>query len=290
MIRFQALGVRFSLPLLTLLFPPLALHLGMRGSFAGVVLALSVHELAHVLAAAALGVRITEIRLMPFGGSARMENPYGLPMHRLLLVAAAGPGINLLLGVFFAALAQWRILPASAAQQHVQANLVLGFFNLLPALPLDGGRMLYALLQRPLGQERAMLLGVWLGWALAALLLAGAAVGARIRGAWNLSFILAAVFIISSGRDERMALHRARALRLSALQQEDASPLPVHFYQVSPGTALRDALALLRPREHAWFILVQEGRPGRVIEDTRILRHILQNGAADISLGELHQS
>ena len=287
MIRFHALGVRFSLPLLTLIVPFLALQLGMRGDMPALLLALSAHELAHVLAAIALGVQITEVRLLPFGGSARMENPYGLPGIRLLAVAAAGPCMNLLLAVMMAALAQWGLLSPPATAAHVRHNLVLAAFNLLPALPLDGGRMLYALLQRRLGPEKAVQAGIVPGWVLAAVLGITAVWGGLAHGRWNLSFLLAAVFIIASGRDERQSLCRSRLQRLNALQEASSAPLPVRIYRVHSGTPLREALALLRPRESSWFALNREDGGMRLIEDRQIFRHIIANGAADLPLGEL---
>ena len=75
MISFQALGLRFTLPLLTLLFPILARQLGLRGSMAGLLIALGAHEAAHAAAAAWLGVRIQEIRLMMRYGMQITQDP-----------------------------------------------------------------------------------------------------------------------------------------------------------------------------------------------------------------------
>ena len=284
MIRFHALGVRFSLPLLTLIFPLLARHLGMNTGFLPLFLALGAHEMMHVLAAALLGVKIREIRLMPFGGSARMENPYGVGGMRILWAALAGPGVNLLLAVVFAALAQWGFLSPVSAAVHVRHNLVLCLFNLLPALPLDGGRILYALLQRHIGEERALKLGILLGRLLAAILLGMMLLGGCIHGKWNLSFLLAALFLISSGRDEAEALVLARAQRLCALQEDQQQPLPVRIYQ-GGNLCARDALRLLRPRERVWFAL----QDGSILQDQYILNEIIKNGAAELPLEQMAQ-
>lgn len=284
MIRFHALGVRFSLPLLTLLFPLLARQLGMHTGLFPLILALGAHEMMHVLAAALLGVEIREIRLMPFGGSARMENPYGVGGMRILWVALAGPGINFLLAICFAALAQWGFLSPAAAAAHVHHNLVLCLFNLLPALPLDGGRMLYALLHRRLGEERTLKLGILLGRALAFVLLGMMLLGGLKHGKWNLSFLLAALFMLSSGRDEADALVISRAQRLCALQQDPQQPLPVRIYQ-GGNLCAREALQLLRPRERVWFAL----KDGSILQDHCILREIIENGAAELPLEQLLQ-
>ena len=70
------------------------------------------------------------------------------------------------------ALTHWRVLSPMFALQILQANLILMLFNLLPALPLDGGRTLYALLSPVIGRERAVETGILMGRILAGLMLA----------------------------------------------------------------------------------------------------------------------
>ena len=286
MIRFRALGVQFRLPLLALLMPFLAAKLGMRAELLPMAIALSAHELAHLLAARLAGVRIAEIQLLPFGGSAKMENPYRIPPARLVAVALAGPAANLALIVLCAALTQWGLVKASSAAALFQMNLTLLLFNLLPALPLDGGRVLYALLQRPLGSSHALRVGIWLGRILAAVLLV-AAVLLRVRsGKWNLTLILAAVFLLTSGPDESAAWARFHAQRLGDAL-ESAAIRPVRITQLPADTSVQRALELLRPRERCWFLLTDADLPRALVDENSILRHLIDGGAPEATLGEL---
>ncbi len=286
MIRFRALGVQFRLPLLALLTPLLAARLGMRADLPAMAIALSAHELAHLLAARLAGVKIAEIQLLPFGGSAKMENPYRIPPARLVAVALAGPAANLVLIVLCAALTQWGLVQASAAAALFQLNLTLMLFNLLPALPLDGGRALYALLQRPLGESRALRLGIWLSRALAAVLIAVAVLLGIRSGRWNLTLILAAVFLLASGPDESAAWARARAQRLGDAL-ENASIRRVRITQLPAETPVQRALELLRPRERCWFLLTDRNLPRALVDENSILRHLIDGGAPEATLGEL---
>ena len=287
MIRFRAFGVRFTLPLLALAAPLLALRLGLRGPMRALALALCAHELAHLLAAKLARVGVSEIRLMPFGGSARIENPYRLSPGQIVLVAAAGPAGNLLLTLLCAAFAHWGLISPASAATLVRANLMLMLFNLLPALPLDGGRILYALLSHPLGEAHALRMGLILGRLLAAALLAAMLVGGLCSGKWNLTLLLAATFILISERDERRALGASRALRLEETLDADSAPRPARIYQLDEGISAAQALSLLRPRERAWFVLTQGGAPSGLIDDRSIVRHILEKDAPETALREL---
>lgn len=101
------------------------------------LLACLFHELGHVAVAAAFGGQVEELSLSAVG--AELHIGYGTPLKygKDSLVALAGPAANLLAGGLFTALG-WDLAAA--------ASLAVGAFNLLPILPLDGGRVVYSLL------------------------------------------------------------------------------------------------------------------------------------------------
>lgn len=114
--------------------------------FASIVL----HELAHAFAAKVEGIRTLEIRLHVFGGWARLEHESPTPMTDLR-IALAGPAMSFLLGVFFVlcllstSSQTLRFSPWRATFFYLAiANVGLAMFNVIPGLPLDGGRALRA--------------------------------------------------------------------------------------------------------------------------------------------------
>ncbi|MCA9667933.1 MAG: site-2 protease family protein [Myxococcales bacterium] len=110
------------------------------------------HELGHALVARRLGVGVSGIDLHFFGGAAKLSS---MPKSSRdeVLIAAAGPAVSFAI----AALAGLGYLLSGSLAVATLAliNLVLGAFNLLPALPMDGGRIFRALLSRRLGRIRA---------------------------------------------------------------------------------------------------------------------------------------
>lgn len=98
---------------------------------------LLVHEYGHAFMARYLGIRVIDITIWPLGGMARLESLHQKPQTEAP-IALAGPASNLLLALVF-----WPI-PAPWALDAMWMNLILGAGNLLPAFPMDGGRVLRA--------------------------------------------------------------------------------------------------------------------------------------------------
>lgn len=120
------------------------------------------HECGHSLVAARLGYRLNKITLMPYGAVIRGDLS-GLNARDEISVALAGPITNLCCAVLFVAV--WWVYPELYAftELAVTASLSIAVVNLLPCAPLDGGRVLNALLKLRLGQRRANRIVKWSG-------------------------------------------------------------------------------------------------------------------------------
>ncbi|MEO6776229.1 MAG: M50 family metallopeptidase [Kofleriaceae bacterium] len=128
------------------------------GGVAGVVIvclafaSVLLHELGHALVARRLGVRVSGIELGFFGGAAKMVELPRTANHELA-IAAAGPAVSL--GLAGLGLGLGAISHVSLFAWIGWTNLILALFNLIPALPMDGGRILRALLTRKMDFVRA---------------------------------------------------------------------------------------------------------------------------------------
>ncbi|NVB77150.1 MAG: Zn-dependent protease [Kofleriaceae bacterium] len=133
------------------------------GGIAGVALTLLVfgsvllHELGHALVARNLGVYIDSIELSFLGGAARMANMPRRSSHEIM-IAAAGPAVSLILGGL--GLGLGTMLHSSLFAWIGYTNFIIAAFNLIPALPMDGGRILRAALASRMEYVRATDLSV----------------------------------------------------------------------------------------------------------------------------------
>ena len=134
------------------------------------------HELGHALMARRFGIATEDITLYPIGGVARLRRMPRAPGSELL-IALAGPAVNVAiaatLGLLIAAgsVLDPGLLPAVGGLNFLASllgiNLWLALFNLLPAFPMDGGRVLRALLSLRMGRGRATEVAATLGQVLA---------------------------------------------------------------------------------------------------------------------------
>jgi Zn-dependent protease/CBS domain-containing protein len=156
---------------------------------------LLLHELGHTFQARREGVEIEGITLWLFGGVARLKGAFPSAWSELR-IALAGPAVSAVLGMAFLTIAELTRAPEQVngvAAWLGYINLVLLAFNLLPALPLDGGRVLHALLWRVGGNlaratRRAAGIGRGFGLLLVGIGVASLAFGGGVSGLW-LAFI-----------------------------------------------------------------------------------------------------
>lgn len=240
------------------------------------------HELGHVFAARHYGVKTPDITLWPFGGIANMERIPEKPSEELV-VAIAGPAVNVVIAlvilVFLGAtlgsaginadeLAKIEDPGSSLLVKLAGANIFLVLFNLIPAFPMDGGRVLRALLAMNMGHARATALAASIGQ--------GLAIGLGLLGIFTnpmLMIIGVFVFLAASGEAGQVQLKEASRGHIVA----DA--MITHFETLGPQSTVDDAAdALIRSTQKEFPVVDGAGRLRGVLTRDAMIRALKDTG------------
>ena len=164
------------------------------------------HEMAHVLSARALGVGISYIEIQPFGICAKLKSSViQNPIHEIL-IAASGPLSNIIITIIFYTIYR-RI------DYFICCNLAMACINLVPALPLDGGRIMRALLSMHLGALRAYNIAVKVSRIPVAVILLASVYG-LLTARFNFSLILIGVFLLGNLYSEQINISKSTLLEI----------------------------------------------------------------------------
>ncbi len=238
------------------------------------------HEVAHALTARGLGLKVVEIELYPFGGVARLEEVLELDPSTEKNVSLAGPVFNFLLAGGALVLYMNQIFTGGSLLFFVRLNLMLGFFNLLPALPLDGGRVLRASLAPGLGFQKATDFCLRLSRVLAVLILS-IGLGMMWRGFKDPSLIFAGVFLLYAVEKEskKVIFQFMRYLVRKSEDLDDKGALPAVYIVAREDASLKEILNLFSPRKyHMVLVLNRSMRVLGEVSETEIIEKVLQEG------------
>lgn len=233
------------------------------------------HEMGHVFAARRYGIRTPEVTLLPIGGVAALERMPEKPSQEIV-VALAGPAVNLaiaavlivLLGARFGGqeIASLEQVQNGWLAQLAAANVALVVFNLIPAFPMDGGRVLRAVLATRMGFVRATRIAASVGQGIAVLLGILGLLG-------NPLLVLVAIFVFLAASGEAGFIE-ARDLTRGRLASHG---MVTRFVPLTPETTLQAAAdQLLRTTQHEFPVVDAAGKPIGVVSREAIIEG-LQN-------------
>lgn len=216
------------------------------------------HEYGHALMARRFGIGTRDITLLPIGGVARLERMPDKPIQELW-VAIAGPAVNVaiagVLAVWLSVTGTWQpngllgIAEGNLAERVLAANVFLVLFNMLPAFPMDGGRVARALLAMKFDYSRATVIATKLGQGMAVLFAVLGLVG-------NPMLLLIALFVWMGASQEAAATQFKSAVS-GALVREAAL---VRFATVDVSASLRDLTKTMLSESQQDFPVMDDGR------------------------------
>lgn len=235
-----------------------------------------VHELGHALAARKYGVETADITLLPIGGIARLQRIPDQPAQEFV-IALAGPTVNLaiVVGLLIGGI---RLPGAIDDPQHLVAgdflpkllevNMFLALFNLLPAFPMDGGRVLRALLAMTLPYARATRLAASIGQFVA--------IGFGFLGltGGNPFLLLIALFVWIGAEGEATQVEERLALKDATVRQA----MMTEYHSLAPFDTLGHAVDLLLAGSQQDFPVVADHRLAGLLTRSDLLEGLSRAG------------
>jgi Zn-dependent protease len=284
--RLRLLGVPVRFHFTFLLLIVFLLVTGLDGKQSGVTYTLSIlglfvsvllHELGHAVVGRRYGVRTAEIVMFPIGGVARLEDEP--KPNQELWIALAGPAVNILIaGILLGYLYvthQWsgaKVLADPTDTNLVErlafGNLLLAGFNLLPAFPMDGGRVLRSLLARFKPVEEATRMAAWAGRMFA--------ISMGLYGLLSMQFMLVFIaFFVYLGAAQEGAAAMGRALTQGIPVR---AAMVTDFRTLGHASTIRDAADLLLATSQQDFPIVHGSSVIGLLARNSLLRALASEG------------
>ena len=239
-----------------------------------------IHEITHAVMAVFLGYDILGIEIFPFGGVAEYSGFLEMKPQDELKVALAGPAINLLLALLF----WW-----TGWEQFLFYNFLLALFNLIPILPLDGGRVLRALLVKYQGFKKGTKLAVKIAQF-------GAVIGfiiglqAVIKNQVNVLVLLLAFFVYGAAFKEKKQIIYSLVSYLTDRRKylEDNQVKKIMLRTVGNNILVNELIAHFVPgRFNIFFVFNQQLEFQGMLTEVVLLEAYFSCQGKNISLAEL---
>ncbi len=226
-----------------------------------------IHEIGHVAMARELGWRVTEVQMLPFGGVAVMEDAIASHPIDEIVVALAGPFMNT--AMIFVSLLFWQTGLWTAEWTHffMYSNALIAGFNLLPIWPLDGGRIVQALLALRTAYRTAALVSIGASSLLAAVMLG---IGLF---SLHLNTIMVALYLLVINTQSFLRFPFLFFRFLIEKYYRTSEHQAVHSITLEPGTTAIEASQSLRRGYYHMFIVT--GKTGGIISEEQLLHALL---------------
>lgn len=239
------------------------------------------HELAHMLMAIGLGYKVKQVELLPFGAVARIEGIADAGAISEIMIAAAGPLASMALAVLcyigIHEVSNWQ----DVCQFYGEVNLMLALFNLLPALPLDGGRILRAILSYRRDYRDATAIVVTVSYSIICILAILTGAGYWLYNTINLTMLVAALFLFITVRAEKN-LAGFRAMRILASKKTELlgrQVMPTSHLTAMESAMLSDIIRLFGPEKYYIIhIIDQNFKLCGALTETEVWEGLVQKG------------
>jgi len=247
------------------------------GFVLAIFLCVVLHELGHALTAKRFNYITKDIILLPIGGMSRIDELPKDPKQELL-VAVAGPLVNIVIAIVLSPFINWSQINASSLNQFTMngnnfllslfaVNISLAVFNLLPAFPMDGGRVFRALLSIWMDRIRATAIAARTGQFIAILFF-------FLGLLYNPFLALIGIFIFIMAKAENDDVKSKYILH--NYKVEDA--MSHHYYKIEKTATIMDAAKLLIDAESSDFLITDHEKIIGTLNSDEIIKALVEKG------------
>ncbi len=233
------------------------------------------HELAHITCAKLLKVEIDNVSIYPFGISAKLRSSYIQSSEKEFFIALSGPLLSL--GLFWIFTHLYKIFGQALMLYAADTNLALCLINLIPSLPLDGGRILKAMLTLRFGVIRAYNFMLKSSRVIIIILLSAAIVFVALNR--NFSLILICSFLLQNLAWEQKSISQITLREILTVKEKANICLPIKVLCVPQE---RTATHILKQLSYDRFCIVniidKDCRITKIVTEAEVLDALTQNG------------
>lgn len=242
------------------------------------VVSVVLHEMAHLLFAVYFRYQISAIEILPFGGVLHMEHNQFIEKHRLICIALAGPVMSLMLAYI-----------GRGNAFFYEANMMLGLFNLLPAIPLDGSKVFRACLSCFFSRRTTLYILLYASYGVCIGLIAKIVYDIWFQGIYQISLLIIVVFLLMQTRkennNERFFLKKLQLRK--KMQLARVGFLTSICYTVHTDMFVHELLKKMNHEQHGLvFILDEQDQIRGIFSELELWEQIVAKGI-HIQFGEL---
>ncbi|MEX2461503.1 MAG: M50 family metallopeptidase [Paenibacillaceae bacterium] len=251
-----------------------------------------IHELGHVTMAKSFGWRVMEVQLLPFGGVAVVEESGNIPAYEELWVALAGPAQNAWMAFFAFLMMKFSGADSLWWEYFLQANVMIGLFNMLPVLPLDGGKVLVSLLSFRLCYYKTLHICAWFSLGLSCMIIIAAFISIGTQGGVQLNVLIIGLFLLYSNwisyrhipyQFRRFLMSREGRATQHLAKGTLAQPILVGGHkEISMIVQL-----FMREKYHLIYILSKQGNIQKVLTEQRLIHSYFSEAKSHRAVSEI---
>ncbi|HHY14044.1 MAG TPA: hypothetical protein GX526_05320 [Thermoanaerobacterales bacterium] len=276
--RINNLKIRFNILFILILI--FAFIIGVEKEIFIVFFAVFIHEGAHCIVGEIIGYKVSEIELTPYGGAAKFEGLIGAPPLDDIIISISGPLINIIIAICCVILDLEGLIGSDLFIFFIKTNLYLAGFNLIPVLPLDGGRIMRAILSIFTGYRKATEVGILSGKILA-IIMFFFGIYIIFLGSLNITPIIVSLFIFWSLKNEEQYFIYAYINSISKKTKILKQKGTLNHYSliIFKETPLKNVIKRFVPNKYCTIKIINEkGEILGELTEKEVIRGLLDKG------------